>query len=124
MVVAGFRYGSPVRDQPEVSYTELEFDTATEAGIPRLVFLLDAATDGPGELFLDAEYAVRQAAFRKRLTECGVTVRSVTSPGDLETALLQALNELPHPGSEGGTTAARPDPATDEDERIWVIAKR
>ena len=42
--VLGLRYGSPVRDQPDRSYTELEFGCATTAELPRLMFVLDGAS--------------------------------------------------------------------------------
>jgi len=93
----GLRYGSAVRDRPDVSYTELEFNVATEAALPRLVFLLDedAVLPIPSRHLFDEEpdFRVRQAAFRQRLRDTGVTVRAVASPEQLELVLFQALQE-------------------------------
>lgn len=89
--IVGFQYGSPVADRPEVSYTELEFQEASEAGLPRLMFLLGEHTQGSAELFWNVEHSKRQEAFRTSLYECGVTVAKVTSPEGLSEALYQAL---------------------------------
>jgi hypothetical protein len=95
VLLAGFCYGSLVRDQPEVSYTELEFLTATELGIPRLVFLLSEHTQGPAALFADYQYGARQAGFRQRLQDTGVVTALVDSPDRAETLVFDALTRLP-----------------------------
>ncbi|WP_368963286.1 NB-ARC domain-containing protein [Parafrankia sp. FMc2] len=94
--IIGFRYGSPVAGMPGVSYTELEFDTATDLGIERLVFLLDEArTVGVRRLFHDPVYWERQEAFRRRLLgESRITIRLVASPDELEKELLLSLGEV------------------------------
>jgi Domain of unknown function (DUF4062) len=83
--VIGFRYGSPVRDEPELSYTELEFVTAGELGLPRLVFVLDenAVLPLPGVLLYDPVHGERQRAFRQRVQDAGITVQRVDSPDRL-----------------------------------------
>jgi hypothetical protein len=108
VLIAGFRYGSPVRDQPDLSYTELEFHAASEAGIPRLVFMLGEDAEGPAAMFIDAQHGGRQAAFRARLTETGLTVAQIRTPGDLQAAVLHALTEL----SQDSSPTGRPQTAT------------
>ena len=95
--VLGTRYGSPVRDRPEVSYTELEFDTATEAGLDRLVFLLDTEVADVGiplSRLIDREFAARQDAFRRRVRDSGLVSQSFTNPDALGRLVERSLREL------------------------------
>ena len=103
--VLGTRYGSPVRDRPEVSYTELEFDTATEAGLHRLVFVLDedAADVGlPVSALIDREFGARQDAFRRRVRDSGLVTGSFGSPAGLGQLVERSLRELAKVRRAGG----------------------
>ena len=114
----GLRYGSPVQDRPELSYTELEFDTASDAGLTRLVFMLDedSVLGIPPTRLYDGEddRRRRQRTFRERLRGAGLTVRKVASPDELELLLFQALQESrptarTPPGGGGTGLPACPD---------------
>jgi uncharacterized protein DUF4062 len=95
--VLGTRYGMPVRDRPGVSYMELEFDTATGAGLDRLVFLLDTRTENVGiplSALIDHEFGARQEAFRRRVQDSGLVTQSFTDPATLGQLVERSLREL------------------------------
>jgi tetratricopeptide (TPR) repeat protein len=108
--VLGTRYGSPVRDRPEVSYTELEFDTATEAGIPRLAFVLstDAADVGiPLAKLIDREFGDRQDAFRARVSGSGLVRQPFANPDQLHSLVYRSLRALADTQQRVGSGIAR-----------------
>jgi tetratricopeptide (TPR) repeat protein len=101
--VVGFRYGSLVPGE-RVSYTELEFDAAGLAGLPRLVFLL-AGPDGLPRSLADPDQRAVQE-FRQRLREAGLIVAEFASDAGLELEVFHALTELVASGRLAGAGAA------------------
>jgi hypothetical protein len=102
--IYGLRYGSPVRDQPELSYTELEFKIASELGMPRLVFLLDRGSRElalPPEALVDRQYGQRQDAFLQRVSDCGLTVQRFRNPDHLANLVERSLRKLEERLGEG-----------------------
>jgi formylglycine-generating enzyme required for sulfatase activity/energy-coupling factor transporter ATP-binding protein EcfA2 len=88
----GLRYGSLVRDRPDVSYTELEFEAASEEPKKqRLIFLLDPNAEVPIGLFSDRQFGQKQEDFRKRLQDAGVVCQTFTDVHQFEMLLFQAL---------------------------------
>ena len=80
-----------------MSYTELEFDTATKAGLNRLVFVLDADAENTGiplSMLIDREFGDRQEAFRRRVRDSGLTIQSFASPAELGQLVERSLQEL------------------------------
>jgi hypothetical protein len=108
--IYGLRYGSPVRDQPELSYTELEFETASELGIPRLIFLLDSRSRElamPAEALVDRQYGQRQDAFLQRVSDCGVTVQRFRNPDHLANLVERSLRKLKERLGEGNLNGGK-----------------
>jgi tetratricopeptide (TPR) repeat protein len=95
--ILGTRYGSPVSDKPEVSYTELEFQTATEAGLDRLVFLLDTDADDvgvPASRLIDHEFGARQETFRRLVRKSELVTQSFANPDALRLLVERSLRNL------------------------------
>lgn len=108
VLLIGGRYGAQVSTGPHIglSYTEMEFRLATEAGLARLVFLVG---DGPGDRATATGLASRETG-DERLTRFVAAVRNsvmavrAQSPADLRGRLRAALDGLPPP--ERGARAA------------------
>ena len=115
--VLGTRYGSPVPDRPGLSYTELEFEAATETGLERLMFLLDTEAEDAGiplSRLIDLEFGARQEAFRRRVRGGGLVTQSFGNPAVLGQLVERSLRELGlatgRRGS-GGRSSRRRNPA-------------
>ena len=118
--VLGTRYGSPVRDMPDVSYTELEFDTSAEAGLDRLMFVLDTSAENvgiPASALIDDEFGARQEAFRRRVQGSGLVTQSFADPATLGQLVERSLRQLAGSRGSSGTQHGQAPAAAVEETR-------
>ena len=112
--ILGFKYGSTVRDQPDVSYTQFEFRMAKETGKTLLVFLLDEKAEGltPAAI-LDTTHGARQTDFRREVQDLdgkGIVCQRFKNPDELQRLLVRSLRQVKEPTKtepRGPTAAAR-----------------
>jgi hypothetical protein len=83
----GLRYGSIVPSS-DISYTEMEFRTASTARIPRLLFLLDVDARIPPRLVDVDRRRIEQ--FRQDIQKAGVVAKTFAGADKLGAAVLQA----------------------------------
>jgi hypothetical protein len=95
--ILGPRHGSAVPGLPAVSFTELEFATATLLDLPRLVFVLDPSSPAWAGLRAGGEDDGLQDDFRQRVLSSGVTVKIFDSPARLELEVFHALVAMGNP---------------------------
>ena len=80
-----------------MSYTELEFDTATEAEhgpVDVHAGHRRRRCGHPAVALIDREYGARQDAFRRRVRDSGLTTQSFRQPGQAGALVERSLREL------------------------------
>ncbi len=113
----GMRFGSEVEDGR--SFVEFEFDEATLANLPRLIFMLDVESDRLGlpPILEDVQWD-RQRLLRDRLLNSGVTVAVVGDTDELRAELQAALYELAPGGGPANTTVEASTSEADGSDRF------
>lgn len=125
--VLGAHYGSLVRGGSGVSYTELEFDTAAEAGLMRLMFLLDLEADRvelPPTALIDHQSGEKQAAFRERVANAGLTVRKFATAAELGQLVERSLRQLADNDVGAGEGAEGWEHDSQDPPRVWRMPSR
>lgn len=101
IVIVGGKYGS-INKKTGLSYTEMEYRYAEEAGVPTVAFLVDESVDLPkSKIETDAVRAEKLRAFRDYIENRKMR-KSYLSKEDLKakviTSLISLINQFPREG--------------------------